>query len=213
MKTKQELKLYFENGDIPKQEDFWEWQDSYWHKEEKISQASIDSIEKTIPFFLGNDLLGSAIELTIPTKTKKILNSAFPFAGGPHQIIKVTFNEGLEEIAGSAFIGQNIKSIKLPSTLKVIEYGAFSSQGNNLNGNDSLEEIILNNGLTTIAEMAFYCPNAKVIKDLYIPGSVKSVGENAFNIPSLQSVSAPEGLDLSKAGIPKTANILYYKNL
>ncbi|BAP29373.1 uncharacterized protein CHSO_0336 [Chryseobacterium sp. StRB126] len=36
MKTKQELKQYFENGDIPKQEEFWDWQDSYWHKEEKI---------------------------------------------------------------------------------------------------------------------------------------------------------------------------------
>jgi len=36
MKTKQELKKYFENGDIPKQEEFWEWQESYWHKDEKI---------------------------------------------------------------------------------------------------------------------------------------------------------------------------------
>ncbi|WP_160137172.1 hypothetical protein [Chryseobacterium sp. c4a] len=36
MKTKQELKQYFENGDIPNQEEFWEWQESYWHKDEKI---------------------------------------------------------------------------------------------------------------------------------------------------------------------------------
>lgn len=32
MKTKEELKLDFENGDKPTQEQFWEWQNSYWHK-------------------------------------------------------------------------------------------------------------------------------------------------------------------------------------
>ncbi|MEF9480060.1 hypothetical protein OWR28_22205 [Chryseobacterium sp. 1B4] len=42
MKTKQELKKYFENGDIPVQEDFWEWQESYWHKDEKIPADKLD---------------------------------------------------------------------------------------------------------------------------------------------------------------------------
>ncbi|MGI9651213.1 hypothetical protein [Chryseobacterium sp. RLHN22] len=36
MKSKEELKSFFENGDIPKQEEFWEWQDSYWHKDEQL---------------------------------------------------------------------------------------------------------------------------------------------------------------------------------
>jgi len=42
MKSKQELKQYFENNDIPKQEEFWEWQDSYWHKDEKIPADKVD---------------------------------------------------------------------------------------------------------------------------------------------------------------------------
>lgn len=42
MKTKQELKKYFENGDIPIQEEFWEWQESYWHKDEKIPADKLD---------------------------------------------------------------------------------------------------------------------------------------------------------------------------
>ncbi|WP_181446065.1 hypothetical protein [Chryseobacterium candidae] len=42
MKTKQELKQYFENGDIPVQEEFWEWHDSYWHKDEKIPADQLD---------------------------------------------------------------------------------------------------------------------------------------------------------------------------
>ncbi len=42
MKTKEELKKYFENGDIPVQEEFWEWHDSYWHKDEKIPADQLD---------------------------------------------------------------------------------------------------------------------------------------------------------------------------
>lgn len=30
--SKDSLKTYFENGDTPDEQDFWEWQDSYWHK-------------------------------------------------------------------------------------------------------------------------------------------------------------------------------------
>lgn len=48
MKTKQELKQYFENGDIPVQEEFWEWQESYWHKDENIPQDNILGLKETI---------------------------------------------------------------------------------------------------------------------------------------------------------------------
>ncbi|MDV3661062.1 hypothetical protein CMU70_11390 [Elizabethkingia anophelis] len=44
MKSKIELKRSFENGKIPTQEDFWEWIDSYWHKEEDID---LDKIQYT----------------------------------------------------------------------------------------------------------------------------------------------------------------------
>lgn len=48
MKTKQELKQYFENGDIPVQEEFWEWQDSYWHKDENIPQDNVQGLKETL---------------------------------------------------------------------------------------------------------------------------------------------------------------------
>jgi len=41
MLNKQELKKLFENGDVPKQEDFWQWQESYFHKEDVIPAANI----------------------------------------------------------------------------------------------------------------------------------------------------------------------------
>lgn len=210
MKTKEDLKLLFENGDKPTQEQFWEWLDSYWHKDEKIAQDSIENIEKVVPFFNEDGLLGSAVVLTIPAGTKKILGGGFAFTGMSYQIIKVIFNEGLEEIGESAFLGQNIKSIKTPSTLKIIKSQAFWDQRNNINGSDAMEEIILNEGLTTIEYQAFYCPRGtSSVEDLYIPSTVTSVGQDAFAIPSLKTVSAPAGLDLSNAGIPATATITY----
>ncbi|KPH11591.1 hypothetical protein [Chryseobacterium sp. ERMR1:04] len=48
MKSKQEIKKNFENGDIPVQEDFWEWQDSYWHKDENIPQDNISGLKETL---------------------------------------------------------------------------------------------------------------------------------------------------------------------
>ncbi|MBW7675498.1 hypothetical protein [Chryseobacterium chendengshani] len=42
MKSKEELKRLFENGDIPKQEEFWEWQESYWHKDEQLPVDQLD---------------------------------------------------------------------------------------------------------------------------------------------------------------------------
>jgi hypothetical protein len=209
MKTKQELKLYFENGDKPMQEHFWEWLDSYWHKDEKISQDSLDNIEKVIPFVINGNLQGSTVQLTIPKDTKKILDSAYAYGGMSYQITKVIFNEELEEIESSAFHTQNIKSIKTPPTLKIIGSYAFANQGNNINGMDSVEEIILNEGLTTIGNYAFSSPRISLVKNLYIPSSVQSVGLKSFDIPSLQNVSAPAGLDLSNAGIPATATITY----
>jgi len=40
MTTKEELKALFKNGDVPGQEQFWTWMDSYWHKEEPIEATS-----------------------------------------------------------------------------------------------------------------------------------------------------------------------------
>jgi len=56
MKTKQELKKYFENGDIPVQEEFWEWQESYWHKDEKIPSDKLE-----YDFSKKADLIGGKV--------------------------------------------------------------------------------------------------------------------------------------------------------
>ena len=42
------LKKWFSNFRKPKQEHFWAWMDSFWHKEEKIPMDSIEGLENAI---------------------------------------------------------------------------------------------------------------------------------------------------------------------
>src|SRR5690625_1564356 len=43
--SKSQLNDWFRNGLKPVQEQFWNWMDSVWHKEEKIPGSSIDGLE------------------------------------------------------------------------------------------------------------------------------------------------------------------------
>ncbi len=50
--TKEKLRQVFENGDKPNQQDFYDWQDSYWHKDENIPKEKITGLHKKyIAFF------------------------------------------------------------------------------------------------------------------------------------------------------------------
>lgn len=44
MTSKNILKNWFKTGLYPKQSQFWEWIDSYWHKEDVIPQANIQNL-------------------------------------------------------------------------------------------------------------------------------------------------------------------------
>ncbi|PRB06718.1 hypothetical protein CQ046_01085 [Chryseobacterium sp. MYb7] len=216
MKTKEELKLYFENGDIPRQEDFWEWQNSYWHKDEKLPNSSLELItyEEFLPSPTDNtEIMGIGKRIVFPEGIKVIGG----IAGGPgflyqaaakNIITQVTLPSTLERIKANAFGNQFITgTLRIPGSCKIIEASAFSGS------NSRVSELILENGIETIDNYAFQLAGNTTITDLHIPKSVKSVGQNAFNIPSLKKVSVKQGLDISNAGIPATATILYYADI
>lgn len=48
MTNKNILKQWFSNGKRPNQNQFWEWIESYWHKEEKIPQSSIEGLSQLL---------------------------------------------------------------------------------------------------------------------------------------------------------------------
>ncbi len=64
MKSKEELKKLFENGDKPTQENFWEWQDSYWHKDEKLptENAGLYKVKGSVPDLTALHLMNSMSE-------------------------------------------------------------------------------------------------------------------------------------------------------
>ncbi|AQX12264.1 hypothetical protein BAX94_15345 [Elizabethkingia meningoseptica] len=66
MKPKSELKSYFENGDIPNQEQFWAWMDSYHHKDDAISMNNISGLKTALDEKLGKDT-----EIIVPLWTYK----------------------------------------------------------------------------------------------------------------------------------------------
>lgn len=64
MKSKEELKKLFENGDKPTQENFWEWQDSFWHKDEKLPTKNIGGykIKGSVPDLTALHLMNNMVE-------------------------------------------------------------------------------------------------------------------------------------------------------
>ena len=48
MTDKNTLNTWFTTGSKPTQEQFWAWQDSYWHKGDSIPQSSVDGLEKAL---------------------------------------------------------------------------------------------------------------------------------------------------------------------
>ncbi|MDQ0593195.1 hypothetical protein QFZ37_001564 [Chryseobacterium ginsenosidimutans] len=206
MKSKEGLKLYFENGDKPIQENFWALLDSYWHKDEKLDNNSLNLItyqDFTYSPTDNTEITGTDSIIIFPEGIKIIGGFKFALAS-QNRISRVQFPRSLERIRTNAFNGQYIKgTLKIPGSCKVIESFAFNS------ALADVSELILENGIETIDNGAFQFVGCKNLTDLYIPSSVKSVGQNVFNIPSLKTVSALNGLDLSNAGIPATATITY----
>ncbi len=45
---KEQIKSYFETGDKPKQQEYWDTWDSYWHKDELLPQDRIEQLQETL---------------------------------------------------------------------------------------------------------------------------------------------------------------------
>lgn len=147
MKTKQELKLYFENGDIPKQEEFWDWQDSYWHKEEKIplDKLAYDFSQKA-------DLVGGLVPASqLPSYVDDVLEfdtfSNLPQSGESGKIYITKDNNKLYRWTGARYI--DITQGELGTLQSVTDRGnettkSINVQGISYGGSSALNNIIIN---------------------------------------------------------------------
>lgn len=129
-------------------------------------------------------VLGGGAFATNPKLTKIVLskglteiaNGAFGCSDAENWmegLTELVIPEGITKIGNNAFAGNNIKDIKIPSTVKEIGEYAFSTK-NYLKDECTVE---LSEGLTTIKTMAF---RNKVIKEVELPTSVTSLDKDAF---------------------------------
>ena len=108
--------------------------------------------------------------INLPNGIKKIYNATFQ---GCNLLKNVQLPDNLEEIGESAFGGCGFSKIALPIKVKKIGQYAFSSCEN-------LKDIQLNEGILEIGRAAFQ--NCKSMTKIVIPSTVKTLGEDMFNI-------------------------------
>ena len=161
-------------------------------------------------------------EVHLPNSVSLIGNYAFLHC---KNLRTIEMSDSIRIIGDCAFKGcENLKSITLPTTLTYIGKGAFRGSG--------IRSIEIPVGVQTIHRATFLdCQNLKTIK---IPGSVtridsiafadctrldsivigagvQEIAENAFSgCKNLTKVYYPNGLDLSKVSIPKSAQLIAY---
>lgn len=121
MKSKEELKSFFENGDIPKQDQFWEWQDSYWHKNEKLPLENVN-----YDFSNKADLVDGKVPATqLPSYVDDILEfdslEDLPNPGEGGKIYVVTSTNTQLRWSGSEYIqiisGENVMITDAPQEI------------------------------------------------------------------------------------------------
>nr|MCR5173064.1 leucine-rich repeat domain-containing protein [Oscillospiraceae bacterium] len=168
-----------------------------------------DSVETLYSgVFFGCD---SLTEVNVPASLTTVVNYGSPFDNCP-ALRTVTVPEGLTVIPSYLFEGllfTCIETITLPSTLKRIEWWAFSNT-NNLKsliisetdgliiedgafyGCSGLESVVIGEGLTEIGNSAF--ENCTSLSSVMLPDSLKTVGNCAF-----QGCSALTALELPRS--------------
>ena len=92
-------------------------------------------------------------ELVLPKSLRVIGKNAFIGA----QINKVTFSDGLEEIGHYAFEYNDLYSLSLPDSIEIINESSFAH-------NENLKEVKLPNKLKIIERYAFYNAKFKTLK-------------------------------------------------
>ncbi len=122
----------------------------------------------------------SLSSVLIPNSVTSISRYAFSFT----KLTSISLPNSLSTITDQSFRGTLISSITIPDSVRVIELGAFMDT--------QLSSIVFGKNLSEIGSIAFQ--NTKFV-NVILPDTIKILGSKVFgNIPNLQSVSFPDGL-------------------
>ena len=148
--------------------------------------------------FIGK-LVGKDIILELPESMEKTGPAAFKKC----DIVEVKFNEGLEEISGSAFSeNPKLKSVDFSANkkLKIIDNNAFNMSG--IGGT-----VILPENLKTLGEHAFY---GNKIEKVVFNNDIETIRHSAFQNNKIKDV---DWGTFDKVKPTKTGLILGYKTI
>jgi hypothetical protein len=60
------LKSWFKRGFKPLQQQFYDWMDSYWHKDEKLPITSVNGLETILNTLPSQDAINTLLTLCVP---------------------------------------------------------------------------------------------------------------------------------------------------
>ena len=126
MKSEQELRKVFENGDKPKQEDFWEWQDSFWHKEDEGDIIPANRVELSQKADLVN---GKVPSEQLPSYVDDILEydamEDFPINGEVGKLFLAKNSNKIYRWSGSLYV--DVTQSETDTIDSVAKRGSLSS--------------------------------------------------------------------------------------
>ena len=139
--------------------------------------------------------------VTIPKNIKCIKGHAFDNC---KQLKSVEFQKDSElaKINNFAFCDSSLESIIIPKSVSKIGNGAFFSCKN-------LQKVSIEEGskLQSLANDSFF--SCEKLEEVYIPenSSLRVIGENAFNLSSIESLFIPKSVEIIEDGIFKFSEI------
>ncbi len=133
----------------------------------------------------------TASSYDIPEGTETIGQNAFKWhqsdTKNPNNLKTVTFPNSLKTVEKNAFMCQGLTSVTLPAHINWADgTGVFQL-------NKNLETVTVCEGVTDIPAMFFY--GLDNVKEVNLPSTLKTIGDNAFNRCNLTQIDLPDGLE------------------
>ena len=106
----------------------------------------------------------------------------------------VVVPEGVTTIGGSSFsYNTNVKTVVFSSTVTTV-------RTNMLKGNTSVEKIVLNEGLTDLSTYERAFNQAKGLKEVVFPSTLKRIGKQAFALTAMEELTIPANVETMLEG-------------
>ena len=128
IQTINQLKIFFSRHKFPTQQQFWDWLDSYWHKDQNIPASSIDGLQEVVNGI--TDGIGAALDAKQDKEDSNLITNNTTVVGAINEVkeiaescIEDTYSYGFDSLDGSIAINLFATNIlEKPNGAKHINY-------------------------------------------------------------------------------------------